>query len=168
MEQAAMNALGATDRLPAHPALNRTFCLLKNDAYRRGLVGALIGRLETWFNIRAMVMLLPSRSAVEEHYKHHAGRSYFADLVDSMHSGRVVALVLHSRFGDVDAVRQLRELMGSYKAAEHVAGTIRADYMRPGDPAYLNLIHGSDSIDEAAREANIWFRFPDESDFYTC
>lgn len=146
--------------------MSRTFCLLKPDAVSRNVVGCILEILGGHFRILNLAMIMPTRAQVEDHYKEHEGRAYFDDLVDFMLTGPVVAAVLEHLAPEVESVTALRQLMGSYKREEFRTGTIRKRFMTGGDPAYKNLIHGSDGDVAADREANIWFQYPAGASFH--
>ncbi len=154
-ENAAHAALGASDRNETPPEANRTLCLIKPDAVRRGKVGEVLAMLEPWFNIVRADFVRPTRKQAMEHYMHHDGRPYFNDLVTFTTSGPLMPLILVSRFSDKPAPANLRSIMGPYKDAPR--GTVRGELMQEGRPAYENLIHGADGYQDAEREAAIWF-----------
>jgi nucleoside-diphosphate kinase len=136
---------------------NYTFSLLKPDAVRRGKVGPILGMLEPHFELRRLELIRPTLERVSNHYMAHEGRPYFEALVDFMRSGPVVALLLHTRHADIDAVASLRALMGPFRDGERRPHTIRGSFMVDGCKPYENLIHGSDAPEEVDRESSIWF-----------
>lgn len=131
-----------------------TLVLIKPDAVRRRLVGCILKRLEaTGLDLVRLELARPHRPLLEEHYRAHRSWDGFSRMIDFMDSGLMVAGVLHGP----QAVLRAREAIGPFKEGKRVVGTIRGDFMRPGDPSWENLAHGSDSVDEAAREARLWF-----------
>ena len=129
-----------------------TFVLIKPDGVRRGVVGQIIDRFEKMgFVIVKMKMLTPSRELVAEHYAEHMGKGFFDKIVDYVSSGPTVALALK---GEDGCWKTVREMIGATRPEEAAKGTIRGDF---GTKAPYNVIHGSDSIESAERELNLWF-----------
>lgn len=128
-----------------------TFVMVKPDGVRRGLVGEVIGRLERkGLTLEAMRMLTIDRALAETHYAEHVDRPFFADLVEFITSGPVVAM----RWGGESAVSVARTLMGDTNPVEAAPGTIRGDF---GLEITQNIVHGSDSPASAARELGLFF-----------
>jgi len=135
--------------------MQRTLVLLKPDAVQRRLVGNLIERLERkGLRIVGMKFVQPSRSLAEKHYAVHRGKPFFEDLLKFLTSGPTVALCLEGR----EAVAVVRTLMGPTDGAKAPPGTIRGDF---GLSVQNNLVHGSDSLENAELEIALWFS-PDE------
>jgi nucleoside-diphosphate kinase len=135
--------------------MQRTLVLLKPDAVQRRLVGNLIERLERkGLRIVGMKFVQPSRSLAEKHYAVHRGKPFFEDLLRFLTSGPTVALCLEGR----EAVAVVRTLMGPTDGAKAPPGTIRGDF---GLSVQNNLVHGSDSLENAELEIALWFS-PDE------
>lgn len=129
----------------------RTLVLLKPDAVRRGLVGAILRRFEErGLTIVAMDLRTIDGTVADRHYAEHLERGFYPSLRAFVTSGPLVAVVLE---GDtaVDAVRALNGATDGRKAAP---GTIRGDYSLSNQ---ANLVHGSDSTESARREIAIWF-----------
>jgi nucleoside-diphosphate kinase len=129
----------------------RTLVLLKPDAVRRGLVGAILQRFEDrGLTIVAMDLRTVDGALADRHYAEHVERDFYPSLRTFVTSGPLVAVVLE---GDtaVDAVRALNGATDGRKAAP---GTIRGDYSLSNQ---ANLVHGSDSVESARREIAIWF-----------
>lgn len=126
--------------------MERTYIMLKPDAIKRKLVGNIIDRIETkGFNIVEMKMFTLDEEILREHYAHLVEKSFFPELTEFMTSGPVIGLIVE---GD-NVVAGMRNLMGPTKWEEAAPGTIRGDF------AYStteNLIHGSDSADNALIE----------------
>jgi len=140
-------------------ARERTFCLVKPDGVQRGLVGEVVRRFETrGLQLVALKMVHISRQLAEEYYAEHRGKPFFAGLVDYVTSGPAVAMLWD---GD-NAVAVVRKMMGTTDPAKAEPGTIRADF---GLNIGRNVIHGSDSIASAQREAGLFFR-PEEIHSY--
>ena len=132
-------------------ATQRTLVLVKPDGVRRGLAGEVIGRLESkGLTLVAMELRTLDRATAEEHYGEHRERPFFADLVDFITGGPLVALVVEGP----NAVAGTRRLMGVTNPVEATPGSIRGDYaLEIGE----NLVHGSDSPESAAREVALFF-----------
>jgi nucleoside-diphosphate kinase len=132
-------------------ALERTLSIIKPDAVANNAVGAILGRFEqAGLKIVATQMLHLDEKAAGGFYAEHKARSFFPDLVSFMTSGPVLVSVLE---GD-DAVAKNRQLMGATDPSKAEAGTIRADFAKTIDE---NAVHGSDSVDSAAREIAYFF-----------
>lgn len=133
-------------------ARERTFLMVKPDGVQRGLVGEIISRFERrGFKLVAMKFFVPSKNLVEEHYKEHAARPFFAGLCKFLSSGPVCAMVWEG----ANVVSISRTMMGVTKPAESAPGTIRGDF---GIDVGRNIIHGSANLEDAAREIALWFK----------
>lgn len=130
----------------------RTLVLVKPDGVERGLVGEVIGRIERkGLRLAALELRDVQRSVAEEHYAEHRDKPFFGDLLEFITSGKVVAMVVEG----VNAVPAFRQLAGGTDPVEKAtAGTLRGDY---GLETQYNLVHGSDSVESAAREIKLWF-----------
>jgi nucleoside-diphosphate kinase len=135
--------------------MERTLILVKPDAVQRCLAGEIISRLEKrGLKIIAMKLLRMDRALAEKHYAVHREKAFFKDLVDFITSGPVIAAVFE---GD-KAVEAVRQTMGSTDPKKAAPGTIRADL---GLSMQLNMVHGSDSPENAAIEVSNFFK-PEE------
>lgn len=131
--------------------MEQTFLMIKPDGVQRRLVGEIIRRLENkGYTLAQMKMLTPTREMAEAHYAVHKNKPFFAGVVDFISSGPVVAMVWE---GD-DVVAISRKLIGATKPADSMPGTIRGDY---ANTVAENLIHGSDSVENAQTEISLWF-----------
>ncbi len=131
--------------------MQRTLVLLKPDCVQRRLVGALIQRFEQkGLRLVAMKFVQPSRALAEQHYAVHKGKPFYDSLLAFLTSGPTVAIVWEGR----EAVAVVREMMGKTDGAKSPPGTIRGDF---GISVQNNLIHGSDSPENAATEISLWF-----------
>lgn len=129
----------------------RTLSIIKPDATRRNLIGALISRFEeNGLTPVAMHMRRLSRPEAEGFYAVHRQRPFFSDLVDSMISAPVVVMVLEGE----DAVRFNREIMGTTNPKDAAPGTIRKDFALS---IQENAVHGSDSPETARWEIAYFF-----------
>jgi nucleoside-diphosphate kinase len=132
-------------------AVERTLSIIKPDATRRNLTGEINARLEkAGLRIVAQRRLRLTRAQAEAFYAVHAERAFFKDLCTFMTSGPVVAQVLEGE----DAVARNREVMGATNPANAAKGTIRKDL---AESIEANSVHGSDSLDNAAREIRFFF-----------
>jgi nucleoside-diphosphate kinase len=131
--------------------MERTLVLIKPDAVQRGLVGEIISRLEKrGLKIVALKMLQMDRELAQTHYALHKGKPFFESLVEFITSSPLVAAVFEGK----KAVEVVRKMMGETDPLQSSAGTIRGDF---GLDIGLNLIHGSDSTESAAREIHLFF-----------
>ena len=132
-------------------AVERTLSIIKPDATRRNLTGAINERFErSGLRIVAQKRLRLTQEMAERFYAVHAQRPFYNSLVGFMISGPVVAQVLE---GD-NAVARNREVMGATDPAKADPGTIRKDF---AESIEANSVHGSDSPDNAAQEIAFFF-----------
>jgi nucleoside-diphosphate kinase len=129
----------------------RTLVLIKPDGVARNLIGEVLGRIERkGLRIIALELRTLDRATAEAHYGEHVGKPFFADLVEFITSGPLVAAVVEGP----DAIVQWRAMMGATNPVAAAPGTIR------GDLAVVmqqNVTHGSDSPESAAREVALFF-----------
>ncbi len=131
--------------------MQRTLVLIKPDAMQRGLAGEIISRLERKeLKIVAMKMLQMDKSMAERHYAIHEGKPFFSALVDFITSTPLIAAVVEGE----NAVEAVRRLMGETDPLKAARGTIRGDL---GLDIGHNLIHGSDSEENAQQEISLFF-----------
>ena len=136
-------------------AATRTFSIIKPDATRRNLTGAVTKMLEdAGLRVIASKRIHMTREMAEGFYAVHKERPFFGELCDFMTSGPVVVQVLE---GD-DAVKRNREVMGATNPADAVEGTIRKVF---AESIEANSVHGSDSDENAAIEIEFFFK-PEE------
>jgi nucleoside-diphosphate kinase len=132
-------------------AIERTLSIIKPDATRRNLTGAIADRFERrGLRIVAQKRLLLTRAQAEAFYEVHQARPFYRSLVEFMSSGPVVVQVLEG----TDAVNLVREIMGETDPAKAAAGTIRRDF---GESIERNSVHGSDRPENAANEIAFFF-----------
>lgn len=140
--------------------MERTYVMVKPDGVQRNLVGEIISRFEKkGLKIAALKMLQISKELAERHYGEHKGKPFFEPLVEYITSAPVVAMVLEGK----DAVSTARDMMGATNPLKAAPGTIRGTF---GMDIGRNVIHGSDSVESANREINIFFA-PEEIVEYT-
>ncbi len=131
--------------------IERTLSIIKPDATRRNLTGAINDRFEKrGLRIIAQKRVQLSQAQAERFYAVHAERPFYRDLVACMSSGPVVVQVLEGR----DAVALNREIMGTTNPADAAPGTIRKDF---AESIEANSVHGSDSPENAAQEIAFFF-----------
>jgi nucleoside-diphosphate kinase len=136
-------------------AVTRTFSIIKPDATRRNLTGAVTKMLEeAGLSVVASKRIHMSKEQAEGFYGVHRERPFFNDLVSFMISGPVVVQVLEGE----DAVKRNRDVMGATNPANADEGTIRKAY---AESIEANSVHGSDSDENAAIEIDFFFK-PDE------
>jgi len=129
----------------------RTLVLVKPDGVERGLIGEVISRIERkGFKIVALEMRTLERSIAETHYAEHADKPFFKDLVDFISGGPLVAAVIEGN----EAIAAWRTMMGATNPVNAAMGTIRGDL---ATETQLNVSHGSDSLESAAREIAQFF-----------
>ena len=132
-------------------AIERTFSILKPDATRRNLTGAINAKFEAkGLRIIAQKRLHMTTGQAETFYGAHRERGFFRDLVTFMTSGPVVVQVLEGE----NAILANREIMGATNPANADAGTIRKEF---AESIEANSVHGSDSAEAAATEIGYFF-----------
>ncbi len=132
-------------------AIQRTFSIIKPDATRRNLTGAINAKFEeNGLRIVAQKRIQMTEAMAQEFYGVHKERPFFNDLVKFMISGPVVVQVLEGE----NAVLKNREIMGATNPANADAGTIRKEF---AESIEANSVHGSDSDENAAIEIAYFF-----------
>jgi nucleoside-diphosphate kinase len=140
--------------------MDRTFVMVKPDGVQRGLVGGIVSRFEAkgLKLVAARFEKLPETRVMDQ-YKEHLEKPFFPSLKQYIMGGPVFLMVWEGR----NAVTVARTLIGATNPQEAAPGTIRGDY---GLDIGRNVIHGSDSLESAAREIAIHFK-ADEVCTYT-
>ena len=133
----------------------KTLILVKPDGVARGLVGEVISRIEAkGYAIDALRLLQADRAILEKHYAEHVGKPFYEPLVDFMMSGPIVAIVASGN----RVIEGFRSLAGVTDPTVAAPGTIRGDLARDqGTKVVQNIVHGSDSVESATREIQIFF-----------
>jgi nucleoside-diphosphate kinase len=132
--------------------MERTLILVKPDGMQRGLAGEIISRLERrGLRIVGLKLLQVDRALAERHYGEHAGKPFYEGLVRYITACPIIAAV----FEGTDAVETVRNTVGKTNPRDAAPGTIRGDF---GLEIGRNLIHGSDSLESAEREVDLFFR----------
>ena len=129
----------------------RTFSIVKPDAVRKGLTGAILAQIEkAGFKIVAIKKLHISEEQAKGFYHVHAARPFFASLTEFMSSGPIFPMVLEKE----NAIADLRKLMGATNPANAEEGTLRKMF---ADSIEENAVHGSDAEDTAEFEIGFFF-----------
>ena len=132
-------------------ATNRTFTMIKPEAVENGHIGAILERINAaGFTIVAMKKTALSAEKAGEFYAVHKERPFYAELVDYMSSGPIVAAILEKD----NAVSDFRTLIGATDPSEAAEGTIRSEF---AESKAKNAVHGSDSDENAAIESDFFF-----------
>ncbi len=132
--------------------MERTLILLKPDAVQRHLIGEILARFERkGLKVVGLKLVQASTTLAEKHYAVHKERPFYNSLISFLTSGPTVALVLEGR----EAVAAARNLMGSTDGVKAPVGTIRGDF---AISVQNNLVHGSDSVENAQAEIALWFK----------
>lgn len=131
--------------------MEKTFMMLKPDGLRRGLLGNVLQRVELkGYRIVALKIAQMDQKAIDKHYEEHIGRVYYQRLSDYMLSGPVVQMVIEGN----NVIDGIRKMNGATDSSKSEPGTIRGDL---GQDTTINLIHGSDSLENAEREIDLYF-----------
>jgi len=129
----------------------RTFSIIKPDAFRKGHAGAILAEIEkAGFSIVGIKKLSISKTQAEGFYHVHKERPFFPSLTTFMSSGPIIAMVLEKE----NAIADLRKLMGATNPANAEEGTIRKKYAGSIEE---NAIHGSDAEETAQFEIGYFF-----------
>jgi len=139
--------------------MERTLVILKPDAVRRGLVGAIIRRLERkGLKIVALKMRRIDEALARRHYAEHEGKPFYEPLVRFITGGPSVLLAVEG----LSAIATVRLLLGSTDCAAAAPGSVRGDL---GMSNRFNLVHGSDSAESARKELELFFEPDDYVDY---
>ncbi len=132
--------------------MERSLVLVKPDGVQRGLTGEVISRLERRGLLLAGAKFMQvSRALAEEHYAIHKGKPFYEGLISYITSSPVMAMVWEGP----NAIAAIRQTMGATRPLEAAPGTIRHDFaLEVG----RNLTHASDSPENGAKEAALWFK----------
>jgi nucleoside-diphosphate kinase len=128
-----------------------TFSIIKPNAVRTGKTGPILAMInEGGFEIAAMRMVRLTLPQAESFYAVHKGKSFFEGLIEFMTSGPVVVMILKHE----NAVNEFRKLIGATDPNKAEPGTIRKTF---AVSVQMNAVHGSDSDENAIREASFFF-----------
>ncbi|MFC2045166.1 nucleoside-diphosphate kinase [Chloroflexota bacterium] len=140
--------------------MEQTLILIKPDAMQRGLAGTIITRLEQrGLKLAAMKLLHMDKDLAERHYAIHIGKPFFESLINYITSSPIIAIVAEGK----RAVEIARKTIGETDPAKAETGSIRGDF---GMDIGRNLVHGSDSVENAVEEISLFFS-PDEVTSYS-
>jgi nucleoside-diphosphate kinase len=132
-------------------AIERTFAIIKPDAFGRNLQGEILSRIhKAGFKIVAIKSLRLTKAEAGGFYAVHKERPFFGELTDFMSSGKILAMVLEAE----GAISKWRDAMGATDPKKAAAGTIRCDL---GTSIGNNCTHGSDAPETAAFEISYFF-----------
>lgn len=132
--------------------MEKTLVLLKPSAVQRGLVGAVIDRFQKkGLVIAGMKMMQLDEAILREHYAHLVEKPFFPLILGSMMATPVIAMCLEGK----DAVAVVRTLTGATNSRNAAPGTIRGDF---GMSSQENIVHASDSVENAAIEIRRFFK----------
>ena len=130
---------------------NRTFTMIKPDAVADGHAGSIIQQIEkAGFTIIAIKKIKLTKEQAAQFYAVHQERPFFDSLCSYMSSGEIIPMVLEKN----NAVSDFRTFIGSTNPEQAAEGTIRKQFAKSTE---ANAIHGSDSDENAAIEANFFF-----------
>ncbi len=130
---------------------DRTFVIIKPDAVRRGLVGAILARYESkGLRIAALQQRTIDADLADRHYAEHTAQPWYPPLREFITSGPLVALILEGP----SAIEAVRALNGATNGVAAAPGSIRGDYSLSNRE---NAVHASDSPESAQREIALWF-----------
>lgn len=128
-----------------------TLTMIKPDAVKKGYSGAILSMIqEAGFKIKAMKYLHLSLEQAQAFYKVHEGKGFYEGLTAFMSSGPIIAIILEKE----NAIDDFRNLIGATDSQQAEKGTIRSLY---GESMQKNAVHGSDSNENAAIEADFFF-----------
>lgn len=132
-------------------AVEKTFIMVKPDGVQRGVVGDIVSRFENkGMKLVGAKLMQVSKEVAEQHYAEHKERPFFGELVSFITSSPVFAMVWEGE----NAITTARGMMGKTNPADAAPGTIRGDLALT---IGMNIVHGSDSPESAAREIALWF-----------
>jgi nucleoside-diphosphate kinase len=131
--------------------MERTFVMLKPSTVTRGIVGAVLARIEDkGLKIVALKMVSISRAKAEKLYAVHKGKPFYESLIAYVTSAPAVTMVVEGE----EAVATMRKLVGATNPKEALPGTIRGDLAMD---VQKNVVHASDSVENAKTEMSIFF-----------
>ncbi|TCP59342.1 nucleoside diphosphate kinase [Tumebacillus sp. BK434] len=132
-------------------AVEQTFLMVKPDGVQRGLIGEIVSRFENkGFKLVNAKLIQVPRELAESHYAELSDKPFFGELVDFITSSPVFGMIWEGE----NVISTARAMMGATNPASAAPGTIRNDF---AISVGMNIIHGSDSPENAQREINLWF-----------
>ncbi len=134
----------------------KTLVIIKPDGIQKNIIGEIISRIEKkGLKILNIKMMKLSRELAEKHYEEHRNKPFFKSLVNFITSAPIIVMIVEGE----DVISIFRFMMGPTDPKNAAPGTIRGDY---GTDIERNIIHGSDSIESAKREVDLFF--PEEQE----
>ncbi|MET0741331.1 MAG: nucleoside-diphosphate kinase [Candidatus Nanopelagicales bacterium] len=131
--------------------MERTLVLVKPDGVARGLIGEVLSRVESkGLRLAALELRTLDAETAQQHYAEHTDKPFFGSLVEFITSGALVAAVVEGP----RAVEAFRQLAGATDPVKAAPGSIRGDFALE---VQNNIVHGSDSLESAAREVALFF-----------
>ena len=131
--------------------MQRTLILLKPDCVQRRLMGRIITRFEDkGLNFVAAKLIRITPELAKQHYAEHVEKGWYPTLESFITGGPVLAAVVEG----LEAVQVVRDMLGATNGLQAAPGTIRGDF---SSSRQMNLVHGSDSTESAAREIALYF-----------
>ena len=131
--------------------MEKTFVMLKSDGLKRGLLGEVLGRIEKMgYKILALKIQNLTKAQLDKHYNEHLDKPYFPSLVEYLTTSPVVHMVI----GGENVISGIRKLNGATNPEKAEMGSIRGDL---AVSMTENLIHASDSLENAEREIALYF-----------
>lgn len=131
--------------------MQRSFVMIKPDGVQRELVGDIIGRFEKkGVKLVGMKLIVLNEELAKKHYEVHKERPFFKDLIKFIISGPVIAMVMEGE----GVINVIRKMVGATKPGDAEPGTIRGDFVLD---AGQNIIHASDSLENAKNEIDLYF-----------
>ncbi len=132
--------------------MQRTLVLLKPDCVQRRLMGRIITRFEDkGLNFVAMKLMRITPELAKQHYAEHVEKGWYPTLESFVTGGPIVAAVVEG----LEAIKVVRDMLGATSGLSAAPGTIRGDF---SSSRQMNLVHGSDGPDAAAREIALYFK----------
>ncbi|MDH5806512.1 MAG: nucleoside-diphosphate kinase [Candidatus Methanomethylicaceae archaeon] len=132
--------------------IERTFVMIKPDAVLRGLIGEIISRIERkGLKIVGMKMIKLSEEEASKLYEVHRDKPFYNDLIKFIRSAPVVVMAIEGE----SAISIMRKIIGPTDSKEAPPGTIRGDFSCSKS---MNVIHASDSLENAKKELSIFFK----------
>ena len=136
---------------PEDPKKERSYIMIKPDGVHRGAMGKIIRKFEEkGLKLVAMKMVIPTEELLQSHYEVHKGKPFYEGLLKYVGSGPVIPMVWEG----LDAVNIGRKIIGKTNPLEADSTSVRGEFAVVGQ---RNLIHGSDSVDNAQLEISLWF-----------
>lgn len=131
--------------------MERTLLIIKPDGVQRGLIGTILNRLESkGLKLVGLKLILLSQEQAEELYNPHVGKEFYEPLIRFMTSGPIIVSAWEGR----EAIQIIRTMVGATRYTEAQPGSIRGDFSMD---TRQNLVHASDSPENAARELAVVF-----------